>query len=70
MDIEPDIEFLVHRCVCQFAFHIDESERFPPSRGPFLRLCPNRQPAITCDRHTALFKTARPHPKRFRSHKV
>jgi hypothetical protein len=29
MDIESDIEFLFHRCVCQFAFHRDESERFP-----------------------------------------
>jgi hypothetical protein len=29
MDIESDIEFIVHRCVCQFAFHIDESECFP-----------------------------------------
>jgi hypothetical protein len=27
VDIKSDIEFLLHRCVCLFAFHIDESEK-------------------------------------------
>jgi hypothetical protein len=29
MDIESDIEFLLHRCVCQFAFTLMNQKRFP-----------------------------------------
>jgi hypothetical protein len=51
-------------------FRLGGSERFPAKRG---RSCGSVLP-ITRDhmdgRHTAIFKTARPHPNRSGSHKV
>jgi hypothetical protein len=71
MDIEPDIEFFLHRRVCQFAFHIDESERFPAKTRTVLAALSSRTTRENMnDKHTASFKTARPAFKLGRSHKV
>jgi hypothetical protein len=51
--------------VIPFAFHIDESERFPANTRTILAARDHMN-----GRHTALFKATRPHPKRFRSDKV
>ena len=57
MDIEPDIEFLFHRCVCQFAFHIDESERFPPKTRIVLAALSSRTTRENMNgKHTAPFQ--------------
>ena len=71
MDIESDIEFILHRCVCQFAFHIDESERFPAKTRTVLAALSSRTTRENMNgKHTASFKTARSLSNRARSHKV
>jgi hypothetical protein len=61
MDIESHIEFIFHGYVCQFAFHIDESERSPPNEdrscGSALRDNPRKH-----ERQTHRLKTAWPAP--------
>jgi hypothetical protein len=52
MDIEPDIEFFLHRCVCQFAFHIDESERFPAKTRTVLAALSSRTTRENMKRQT------------------
>jgi hypothetical protein len=71
MDIESDIEFLLHRCVCQFAFTLMNQKRFPVKTRTILAALFSRTTRENMNgKHTASFKTVRSLSNWARSHKL